>query len=668
MEDKSKNISSEFNDLRVETIAKCNESVKGLAILPSDDLLVASQCAIWTVGPTKTLKLYAGQPSMSTRVLGPRLQARFLALGAIRFLEFEDSENLFICDREGNWVLFVDKDEVKTFAGTGKMGRKDGPRLEASFDYPTDIVAFKDNLFITDYSNHLVRMIEPNGMVSTIGGGKSWEGTVEFFNAEFRNPFGLCATETDLYVSEHSGSRVRKIDLVAQTVSSWTGNGTDGYVDGPRETSIWDLVRGICGDQEGNVYACDCRNSLIRRISQTHVSTLFGNVDAVFSTDGDLHLATTQRPFFIIITPHGDLIWTEEHSNSVRTIRNFVPAKEIPSFPFLSFCQSLSSSSPLQSYMVNLSSLASSIVSIPIFLPLIQISIPHLNNKESIESFICDTPLPLQPALNDFFALLYGSSTIFSPPTTNHTAITMAHIIQILKRAKMEMESSLPIFLMYKFAKFIRFRPLEKLVSLLIETFCEPDGLVTEIIIERMNGFSESQLSESIHLLDPIKKTTPDVHRAMIARVLTQTSSFVLRIPKLNPFASLQNNLRILYEDTHINRTSPFKISIGDTNYEIYVHDWVLASQWSWFQAMMESGLSEVSNQSLELPSHFIPSLLEILLRFIYCNDIDLNGVDSKQLYEYIKENGGQFGITDLEGEPTPRFKQLIARIKDCRR
>jgi hypothetical protein len=455
---------------------------------------------------------------------------------------------------------------------------------------------------------------------------------------------------------------------VTQTVSTWAGNGIDGYVDGPRESSLWNMVRGMCGDQEGNIYVCDCRNNLIRRISQTHVSTLFGNQKANSSIDGDLQSATIHRPFFIIITPSGDLIWTEEHSNSVRTIRNFVPAKEIPSFPFLSFCQSLSSSSPLQSYLVNLSSLASSIVSIPIFLPLIQLSIPHLNNKESIETFICDTPLPLQPALNDFFALLYGSSTIFNPPTTNHTAITMAQVIQIMKRAKMEMESSLPVFLMYKFAKFIRFRPLEKLVSLLIETKCEPEDLVADIIVERMNGFSSSQLSESIHILDPLKEKTPDVHRALIARVLTPSSSFVFRIPKLDPFASLQNNLRILYEDTHVNRTSPFKISIGDTNYELYVHDWVLASQWSWFQAMMESGLSEVSNHSLEFPSHFLPSLLPVLLRFIYCNDIDLNKVDSKQLYEYIKENGGQFGITDIEGGATPRFKQLIARIKDSRR
>jgi hypothetical protein len=171
MEDKSNNISSEFNDLKVETIATCDESVKGLAILPSNDLLVASKCAIWTVGPTNTLELYAGKPSESASVLGPRLKARFRELGAIRFLEFEGSENLFICDRGGSWVLYIDKDEVKPFAGTGKKGKQDGPRLEASFDYPTDIAAFKDNLFITDYGNHLVRMIEPNGMVSSIGGG-----------------------------------------------------------------------------------------------------------------------------------------------------------------------------------------------------------------------------------------------------------------------------------------------------------------------------------------------------------------------------------------------------------------------------------------------------------------------------------------------------------------
>ena len=53
---------------------------------------------------------------------------------------------------------------VSTIAGSGSPGHADGDSTSATLFYPRDItVDSTGNLFVADYSNHIIRRISPSG-------------------------------------------------------------------------------------------------------------------------------------------------------------------------------------------------------------------------------------------------------------------------------------------------------------------------------------------------------------------------------------------------------------------------------------------------------------------------------------------------------------------------
>ena len=72
---------------------------------------------------------------------------------------------------------------VTTLAGTGVAGAQDGPGASATFRYPDGaVVDSQGNIYITDQSNHKIRKIDINGIVSTFAG----TGTAGFRTARLR--------------------------------------------------------------------------------------------------------------------------------------------------------------------------------------------------------------------------------------------------------------------------------------------------------------------------------------------------------------------------------------------------------------------------------------------------------------------------------------------------
>lgn len=66
--------------------------------------------------------------------------------------------------------------ELKVIAGNGEAAYKDGPALEASFDYPAGMAKDdKNNLYIVDQGNKRIRKLSVNGAVSNLVGTGSKE-------------------------------------------------------------------------------------------------------------------------------------------------------------------------------------------------------------------------------------------------------------------------------------------------------------------------------------------------------------------------------------------------------------------------------------------------------------------------------------------------------------
>ncbi len=70
------------------------------------------------------------------------------------------------------WKLDLDKQEVSTFAGSGREARQDGPQLEAGFAQPSGIASDGRKLYIADSESNIIRAIDiAGGRVETLVGG-----------------------------------------------------------------------------------------------------------------------------------------------------------------------------------------------------------------------------------------------------------------------------------------------------------------------------------------------------------------------------------------------------------------------------------------------------------------------------------------------------------------
>lgn len=656
--------------LGVVTLATLKETTKGLTEIPSGEIIVASKCALWILVPQESPILYAGLNGEPEQRFGKRLEARFKELGAVRYLEFAELEGLFICDRDGCVVSSLINDTVVPFVGSPTAkGSQDGPRQEATLNFPTDVAVFKDHMFITDYSSDKVRMVTPSGMVSSIGGGTQTRLEPDFASAEFKNPFGLLATDTELYVSEHIRSRIRRINLASSTVSLVSGTDVDGFRDGPGDIALWNMVRGLTSDPSGNIYVADCRNDAIRRItSNGETETVFGKPGSQKSVDGPINCATITRPFFTLITSSGDLMWTEEYSSSVRSIVGFTEPC-LPTPPLLPFCPTelLSSSSPsILLTMFPVVQLPMAPYSIHIVPDLIKLTLPSLDSLSSIQSFIDSCPCQLQPSLHSFLLLLHRSTDLFCPTASLHspstssysyfqTASTISHILQLLHMLGCSQNHSIRLHLTFKFSKLLRFLNLSSLLSLLDSKSSVDLTPIFDAVHPFITKFKSEELE---HGLSSISLSEP-----YLCRVRTLPTPSIITRPKLCLFQELYADLQRSFE--HNMQSNPFTITITDTDYSASVEGWILASQWSWFRCLLESGMSEVVSRCIELPSSLPPPLLDAILKhFIFDCVPDIGKYPAIDFLAFVEQYGGQFGFTDFTGQPTPSLALFITRLR----
>ena len=106
---------------------------------------------------------------------------------------------------------------VTTLAGTVDNGSANGTGTSASFNYPSGITTDGTNLYVADSSNHLIRKIViSTGAVTTIAGtGSACTSNCDHStgtSAGFNGPMEITTDGTNLYVSDYSKHRIRKIE------------------------------------------------------------------------------------------------------------------------------------------------------------------------------------------------------------------------------------------------------------------------------------------------------------------------------------------------------------------------------------------------------------------------------------------------------------------------
>jgi len=187
---------------------------------------------------------------------------------------------------------------ISTVAGNGTAGFSGdgGPATSAEMDNPTGVaVDSSGNIYFADPDNQRIRKVTAStGHMSTVAGngtyGFSGDGGAAT-SAELKNPDAVAVDSSgNVYIVDHTNSRIRKVTVSTGVITTVAGNGTTGYSgDGGAATSAelyW--PEGVAVDSSGNIYIADSFSNRVRKVTVSTgvITTVAGSGTAGYSGDG----------------------------------------------------------------------------------------------------------------------------------------------------------------------------------------------------------------------------------------------------------------------------------------------------------------------------------------------------------------------------------------------
>lgn len=180
------------------------------------------------------------------------------------------------------------KTVIATIAGNGIADFKgDGnSAMMASLNNPRAIaVDAKGNIYISDSTNNRVRKVDvATGRITTVAGN----GTRDYSGdggpatqAALAFPMGLAVDrEGNLFIADARNHRIRRVDAKTGIITTVAGQGIRGWGgdNGPALSALLAYPTSVAVDEEGNLYIADSENGAIRRVDKKTgtISSLVG--------------------------------------------------------------------------------------------------------------------------------------------------------------------------------------------------------------------------------------------------------------------------------------------------------------------------------------------------------------------------------------------------------
>ena len=192
-------------------------------------------------------------------------------------LALDSAGNLFIADT-GNEAIrkLTPAGIISTFAGQGGagFGGDGGAATRAQFSNPTSL-AFDGagNLYVADTTNNRIRMIAPNGTVSTFAGSSSTGSYAgdggPAAKARLNSPKGVAVDSAgNLFIADSFNNRIRVVapNGTIYTVAG-TGGSSAGGDGGPALDAGFRFPSGVVASASGGVFVVDNQNALVRLLT-----------------------------------------------------------------------------------------------------------------------------------------------------------------------------------------------------------------------------------------------------------------------------------------------------------------------------------------------------------------------------------------------------------------
>jgi sugar lactone lactonase YvrE len=244
---------------------------------------------------------------------------------------------------------------LEDIAGTGarSYGGDGGPATSCDLNLPAGIVYDSaGNLLVSDQANQRIRMIDKQGMISTIAGsgkrGFAGDGGPAL-QAEFALPVGqrghpaahiALAGDGTLYLADTENNRVRQITPGPERiVSTVAGSGKYGWAGdgGPATAAELAYPVDVAVGRDQALYIADTENNCVRKVQDGLMTTVAGvcggcgvaldDACRCPSTDsaciGDGRLATAarlKRPTGIAFDKQGNLYIADTLNHRVRVV------------------------------------------------------------------------------------------------------------------------------------------------------------------------------------------------------------------------------------------------------------------------------------------------------------------------------------------------------------
>jgi len=195
---------------------------------------------IRAISPDGAVTTLAGSPENWGSENGSGADARFN--GPVG-LVLDDQGNLFVADSNNYTIRRITPDgAVSTWAGVpGADGCVDGPAQSAKFCKPAELaIDRRNNLFVADSFNHVIRKITRDRQVSTVSGAAGKWGAADGVNgrARFFNPYGLAIQpDGSLVVADAYNELIRSVLIPFELSIRTTNNASNATIS-------WDAVIG----------------------------------------------------------------------------------------------------------------------------------------------------------------------------------------------------------------------------------------------------------------------------------------------------------------------------------------------------------------------------------------------------------------------------------------
>ena len=236
-------------------------------------LILGVSCSVLsTANAAKVVLVAGGGEATAGKATAVKLSAPFGT-------SFDARGNMFLVEMTGHLVRKVDpQGMLTTYAGTGIKGDAGdgGPALKAQFNGMHHLAVLPNgDVLVADTWNNRIRKISGStGVITSLIGtgvkGFSGDGGPAT-KAKFGGLYcaGLDPKDEHLYLADLDNRRIRVVDLRSNIVRTLAGNGMAGVPEDGAEAANAPLVdpRAVCADANGNVYILERSGNALRVVN-----------------------------------------------------------------------------------------------------------------------------------------------------------------------------------------------------------------------------------------------------------------------------------------------------------------------------------------------------------------------------------------------------------------